>query len=307
MSMSSSTLTQAPADRTAGWLTRIADYVELTKPRILSMVLVTIALSSVIATWGQPDLARLAHTLIGTTLVAGSASLFNQWLERAADARMHRTANRPLPSGRLGRWEVFAIGAASVLIGLSYLLNLTTTAAAFWAAATWLLYVGVYTPLKKRTWLNTMVGAVPGAIPVLIGWAGVGVELDTRGICLFMLVFFWQFPHFMAIAWLYRQQYRVANMQMLTVVDPSGRRAGGQAVVAATSVLMVSLVPAALAVSASPLYLFATTALGLGQLQCALQFNHHRSDVTARRLLRASIIYLPLQLLLIMMLNLAVI
>jgi protoheme IX farnesyltransferase len=285
----------------------MGDYVELTKPRILSMVLVTIALSSIIATWGRPDLARLAHTLIGTTLVAGSASLFNQWLERAADARMRRTANRPLPSGRLGSREAFAIGLTSVLLGLGYLLNLASPAATCWAAATWLLYVGVYTPLKQRTWLNTMVGAVPGALPVLIGWTGVGAELDTRGICLFMLVFLWQFPHFMAIAWLYRQQYHAANMQMLTVVDPTGRRAGIQAVVAAVSVLIVSLVPAALAPSFSPFYLIGSTLIGACHLHCAIQFNRQRTDFRARRLLRASLIYLPLQMLLITMLSLTVI
>ena len=307
MSISTTALTRAPADRTTGVLARAGDYVDLTKPRILSLVLVTIALASVIASWGQPDLARLVHTLIGTTLVAGSASLFNQWLERDADARMKRTADRPFAAGRIGNREALVIGTASVLIGLGYLLNLTTTAAACWAAATWLLYVGVYTPLKKRTWLNTFVGAIPGAIPIFIGWTGVGAELDMRGICLFVLVFLWQFPHFMAIAWIYRDQYRTAQMQMLTVVDPSGRRAGVQAVVAAFSVMLVSLVPAALAVSISPVYLLPTVALGLGQVICAVQFKRDRSDTSARRLLRASVVYLPLQLLLVTMLNLAII
>ena len=147
----------------AGIASRFADYVELMKPRILSMVLVTIALSAVIATWGQPDLVRLLHTLLGTTLVAASASIFNQWLERGSDARMRRTENRPLPTGRLGQVETLTMGLSSVLIGLAYLLNLAGPAAAYWAAATWLLYVGVYTPLKTRTWLNTLVGAIPGA------------------------------------------------------------------------------------------------------------------------------------------------
>ena len=154
--------------------------------------------------------------------------------------------DRCRPSG-WGTSRHWSLGLVSVLIGLAYLLNLSGAAAAYWAAATWLLYVGVYTPLKTRTWLNTVVGAVPGALPVLIGWTGVGAEVNTRCICLFLLVFLWQFPHFMAIAWLYRQQYGAAGMQMLTVVDPTGRRAGVQAVVAAFSVLMVSLVPAALA------------------------------------------------------------
>jgi protoheme IX farnesyltransferase len=245
--------------------------------------------------------------LIGTTLVAASASVFNQWLERDADAHMRRTQNRPLPARRLGHRETFVLGTATVLVGLAYLLNLAGRPAASWAAATWLLYVGAYTPLKTRTWLNTVVGAVPGALPVVIGWTGVGGELNTRCLCLFLLVFLWQFPHFMAIAWLYRAEYRAAQMQMLTVVDPSGRRAGVQAVVAAACVLLVSFVPSALMISGSPLYLVSTLLLGLWQLSCAVRFLDHRSDVTARRLLRASLLYLPLQFILITLLNMAVI
>ncbi len=307
MSMSTSTLARVSTARPAGLASRLADYVELMKPRILSMVLVTIALSAIIATWGQPDIVKLFHTLVGTTLVAGSASIFNQWLERRSDARMRRTENRPLPTRRLGHLETLALGISSVLLGLAYLLNLAGPAAAYWAAATWLMYVGVYTPLKTRTWLNTLVGAVPGALPVLIGWSGVSAPIDTRCLCLFLLVFLWQFPHFMAIAWLYRQQYRTANMQMLTVVDPTGHRAGVQAVVAAASVLIVSLVPAALAITFSPIYVIISTGSGIGQLICAVRFFRDRSDFRARRLLRASLLYLPIQLILITLLNLAII
>jgi protoheme IX farnesyltransferase len=248
---------------------------------------------------------RLMHTLIGTTLVAGSASIFNQWLERAADRRMRRTQNRPLPTGRLGHAETIGIGLVSVLVGLAYLLNTTGRPATFWAACTWLLYVGVYTPLKRRTWCNTVVGAVPGALPVLIGWTGTGAELTLWAVCLFLLVFLWQFPHFMAIAWLYRHQYALAEMRMLTVVDPTGHRAGVQAVAAASSVWIVSLVPAALAISGSPIYVLGSTLLGLGQLVYAARFFRCRDDQTARALLRASLVYLPTQFVLVTLLNLA--
>lgn len=271
------------------------------------MVLVTITLTGVMASWGHPDWSRLVHTLVGVTLVAGSASVFNQWLERNADASMRRTANRPLPAGRLGQFEVLSFGTLSVLLGLAYLLNTVGRQAMLWSAATWLLYVGVYTPLKRRTWLNTLVGAVPGALPVLVGWTGAGSELDLRALCLFALVFLWQFPHFMAIAWLYRQQYSAAGMQMLTVVDPSGQRAGIQAVVAAFSVLIVSLVPPALVMSASPTYLVCSTTIGLCQIFYAIQFLQVRSDSHARSLLRASLVYLPLQFVLMTLLNLAMI
>lgn len=305
--MSTSTLVQVETERSAGWWSRFVDYAELSKPRILVMVLITVGLSGVIATWGQPDFARLMHTLVGTAFVAASASVLNQWLERDTDARMHRTENRPLPAGRLSAWETLILGLASVLFGLAYLLNLSGVAAAVWAAVTWLLYVGVYTPLKRRTWLNTLVGAIPGALPALIGWTGAGGTLDMRAACLFLLVFLWQFPHFMAIAWLYRHQYAAAGMQMLSVVDPTGARPGRQAMIAAFSVLLVSLVPAALAMGTSWVYIAGSIGLGVSQMICAWLFARHRDDPHARLLLRASLLYLPAQLVLLTLLNLALI
>ncbi|MCA9168531.1 MAG: heme o synthase [Planctomycetales bacterium] len=286
---------------------RLADYVELTKPRILSMVLVTLILTSIIATWGQPNLRLLIHTLIGTTLVAGSASVFNQWFERHLDAMMRRTENRPLPAGRLGHWETCTIGAVAVIAGLLHLYLTVGPQPTFWAAGTWILYVVVYTPLKTRTWLNTLVGAFPGAMPILVGWTGVGAELDMRAWCLFGLVFFWQFPHFMAIAWLYRHQYSQAGMQMLTVIDPTGRRAGVQAIAAAISVLLVAIAPAALAPHSSWIYLLGSIVLAVGQLICAYGFAKETTDARARLLLRASLVYLPLQFLLVTLLNLSLI
>jgi protoheme IX farnesyltransferase len=157
---------------------------------------------------------------------------------------------------------------------------------------TWLLYVCVYTPLKSRTSLNTAVGAVAGAMPVLMGWSASGAEIDLRAAALFLVVFLWQFPHFMAIAWIYREQYDAAGLKMLTVVDPSGRRAGTQAVLSALALLPVSFIPALLSPGAS-LYVLAAFALGGGQLACAVMFCAKRDEAAARRLLRASLVYLP--------------
>ncbi len=271
---------------------RLADYAELTRPRISAMVLVTVAVAACIAEWGPPSGWLLVHTLLGTALVAASASALNQWLERETDQQMLRTAGRPLPAGRLSNFEVVSFGAASIALGLVYLAATTGAATAALALVTWMLYVWVYTPLKTRTPANTAVGAVAGALPVLIGWTAVGAPLDMRAWSLFLIVFIWQFPHFMAIAWLYRDQYAAAGLRMLSVVDPSGRRAGAQAIVAALVLIPVSLVPCLLQ-PAPELYFVCAVLLGLGQLACAVSFFSRLSDIAARRLLLASLVYLP--------------
>jgi protoheme IX farnesyltransferase len=287
-----STSAVALESRRATWVGRLADYVELTKPKIAALVLVTVAVSALVARWGQPDPFVLCHALLGTLLVAASASALNQWIERRRDALMDRTAARPLPAGRLRAGEVLAFGAATLIAGVAYLALAVNVTAAAVGLLTWLLYVALYTPLKSYTWLNTPVGAVAGAMPVLIGWAASGASLDLRAAALFLVVYLWQFPHFMAIAWIYRRQYDRAGMQMLTVVDPSGRRAAVQAVLAATALLPVSLVPALVAPTAA-WYVILALILGVGYLACALAFWARISESTARLLLRASLVYLP--------------
>jgi len=287
-----STSAVALQSRRATWVGRLADYVELTKPKIAALVLVTVAVSALVARWGQPDPFVLCHALLGTLLVAASASALNQWIERRRDALMDRTAARPLPAGRLRAGEVLAFGAATLIAGVAYLALAVNVTAAAVGLLTWLLYVALYTPLKSYTWLNTPVGAVAGAMPVLIGWAASGASLDLRAAALFLVVYLWQFPHFMAIAWIYRRQYDRAGMQMLTVVDPSGRRAAVQAVLAATALLPVSLVPALVAPTAA-WYVILALILGVGYLACALAFWARISESTARLLLRASLVYLP--------------
>lgn len=271
---------------------RLADYVELSKPRIALLELVTVAVAAMVASGGAANPWVLVHALFGTALVAAGASAWNQWLERFSDARMQRTAGRPLPAGRLTGGEVLVVGSVSSLIGLAWLAALVNPRTATLGAITWLLYVAVYTPLKRVTSFNTVVGAVAGAMPVLMGWAAVGGRLGLAAATMFVVVFLWQFPHFMAIAWIYRREYAQAGLKMLPVVDPSGARAGAQAVLAALALLPVSLLPAAIGL-AGPAYVAWALLLGLAQLGCALTFFLRLSDASARWLLRASLIYLP--------------
>lgn len=294
----SSTLLAAPRAFAHGSLWSIvADYVELTKPKILVMVLVAVAAAMFVARWAAPDPWMLVHALLGTTLVAASASACNQWLERISDGSMERTRTRPLPAGRLSESEALLFAAATLCLGVPYLAIAVNGLAAALGMATWLLYVVVYTPLKRTSTLNTPLGAIAGALPILIGWVAAGGELGSRAGVLFAILFLWQFPHFMAIAWLCREQYSAAGLQMLTVVDPTGRRAGAQAVATALALLLVSLVPAFQSYSLSPAgasaYLVAAFLLGLGQLACAVWFCLRPDDVSARWLLRASLVYLP--------------
>jgi len=290
--VSSSLLTIA-ADRPALW-SRVCDYVELTKPRIAALELVVLVAAATVATWGQPDPVRLWPALVGTLLIAASASAANQWFERRGDARMPRTANRPLPAGRLSEAEVLAFAGVLLAAGALQLGLLVNLAALGWALATWAVYVLAYTPLKTRSPLNTAVGAVAGALPVLIGWAAADVALDRRAIALFLVLFLWQFPHFMAIAWLYRRDYALAGHRMLTVVEPTGRRAGWQAVLAALALVPVSIVPVLAAPGLGSLaYCAVAAVLGAGQLAIAAAFWQHATDARARLLLRASLVYLP--------------
>ncbi len=239
----------------------------------------------------------MLHALVGTLLTASSASGMNQWLERGLDARMPRTQNRPLPANRLsGQW-VMALVILTLVIGVAYLIWFVNPLTALFSVLTWLVYVVAYTPLKTRTPLNTAVGAISGALPILMGWATVGGSWsDPRWLALFAVVFFWQFPHFMAIAWIYRDQYKQAGMKMWPVVDPSGRRAGVEAVVGALILLPISFVPLWF-VPDSHAQLLLVFVMGMIQLSFAIRFCFGRNERSARQLLRMSLIYLPIYLL----------
>ena len=292
----------AVASGRVSWRSRVGDYAQLTRPRISVMVAVVVAVASYLADRGRLDWTLLAHTVLGTILVASSSSASNQLLERRRDRLMARTAQRPLPTGRMESSHALAFTVLTACGGLGYLAWAVNGLTAFWGAMTWVLYLGVYTPLKTRTPWNTAMGAVVGAIPVWMGWSAVGgtwdVAEDPRGAALFLIEFLWQFPHFMAIAWMFRQQYAQAGMRMLTVVDPTGRRAGLHAVVAAAVLLPVSALPSAVMPGGPALaYLCAAMILGAGQLVYAVRFYRERTDRSARRLLRATLLYLPLLLL----------
>jgi protoheme IX farnesyltransferase len=281
------------ASARGGWRTRLADYVELTKPRIVVLELVTIIVAAHLASpWGI-DASVLLYTVLGAALVAASAGAFNQWWEQATDGRMARTASRPLPAGRLAPRQVLVFGTMTLLTGSLTLILGVNVASASVALATWLVYVLAYTPLKTRSRLNTAVGAVSGALPILIGWTATGAAIDTRALSLVAMMFLWQFPHFMAIAWLHRADYARAGQRMLTVVDPTGLRAGAQAVVGALALVPVSFVPAiSPQAGSSTIYGFWALVLGGMQVAAATMFLIHRDDRSARRLLRASLVYL---------------
>jgi len=232
------------------------------------------------------------HAVAGTALVAAGGSALNMLLERDRDARMARTAHRPLPSGRLSPREVLAFGLLAAMAGLLHLLLFTTPVAAALGAATLLLYVGVYTPLKSRTTLNTHVGAIPGALPALIGWAAVAGEPGPGAYALFLLVYVWQIPHFLSIAWLYRDDYRDGGFAMLPVVDPGGAVTGRQALLGVLALLPVSLLPL-LEGRAGLLYGAVALLFGALYARSALAFALARTAGHARALLRASLLYLP--------------
>lgn len=278
----------------------LSAYITLTKPRIAVLVLLTVAVGYGLGARGRGDLAGWIGVLLGTGLVAGGASAWNQVIERRSDARMRRTAARPLPGGRLAMLPAALFATALPIAGLALLLALTTPAAAIVALTTFLLYVAVYTPLKPVTTLNTAIGAVPGALPPVIGWAAATGSVGIEAAALFLIVFLWQFPHFLAIAWIYRDDYARAGLRMLPCVDPQGTITGRQAVGYALTLIPGGLLPAVIGL-AGPCYFLGALLLGLFYLAYAARFWFDVSDSSARGLLRASFVYLPTVLLLLVL------
>jgi heme o synthase len=285
---------------------RAADYIELSKPRIAALVLVVVAVSAFVGSGGSVALVPLTNALLGTALVAASASACNQLLERRSDAMMPRTSDRPLPGGRLHSRQVVFYAIAALVVGLGWLALLVNFTTAVLGLLTWMIYVAAYTPLKSRSSANTAVGAVAGALPVLMGWSAAGASFSLTGglvpggvrvAALFLIVYLWQFPHFMAIAWIYRHEYSAARLRMLTVVDPTGRRAGAQAILGALALLPVSYL-AAFGIAGS-LYLICAIVLWAAYLAAACIFCWRRNSQSARTLLQASLVYLPALLILL--------
>jgi protoheme IX farnesyltransferase len=267
------------------------DYAELTKPRITLMVVLTALVGFVMGSPGAVSAPNLFAMLVGTGLVAAGASALNMVLERRTDALMHRTRERPLPAGRLGPVEASGFGLLLTGGGLALLAWLSGPAAAAVALVTWSSYLFIYTPLKTRTSLSTIVGAFPGALPPVIGWAAASGSIDPGAYVLFAILFLWQIPHFLAIAWIYREDYARGGLPMLPVVDVEGRMTGRQAVANSLALLLVSLGPAA-AGMAGRLYLAGAIVLGLVMTGAALRVAVLRTPLAARGLFLASIAYL---------------
>jgi protoheme IX farnesyltransferase len=271
---------------------RTADFVALAKPRLNLLVLVSALAGYIMGGGGAGSVVLLLSLLVGTALVAGGASAFNQVIERDTDALMHRTRRRPMADGRLQSGEGLAFAAGMSLGGLVILAAGVNLLAAGVALATLVSYAAVYTPLKRRTSFSTVVGALPGALPPVIGWAAATGTLSRGGWVLFGIVFLWQLPHFLAIAWIYRDDYARAGFPMLPVIEPDGRSTGRQSVVYTAALLPLSLAPT-IAGLANSWYFGVALVLTLVFLWLSIRFARTRSMPDARRLFFASILYLP--------------
>ena len=266
---------------------------DLIKARLTALVLLTTFVGFYLGETASINYLLMFHALFGTALVASGAAALNQFLEREHDAKMRRTASRPLPSGRLQPATAAIFGGACSVVGLIYLAVLVNPLTSVIGAVTSVSYLFIYTPLKRVTWTNTLVGAIPGALPPLMGWTAARNELSGEGWALFAILAFWQIPHFMAIAWLYREEYAKAGFVMLPNVDANGSRTAQHSVSNTIALLLASLCPFAFGLNGK-IYLVAALVLGLGYLFCAIRFARQLTAQRARQLFLASIIYLPL-------------
>ena len=274
-------------------MNRIHLYLELTKPRILLMVLVTTTFGFLLGNEGRDSLGLLFLTLLGVGCATGGAAVLNNYLERDFDAKMVRTRGRALPAGLIEPFRALMFGVSLVLVGVLLLTWAVNLLAGFLVLLAAFLYVLVYTPLKRITWLNTTFGAIPGAIPPMAGWAAATGHIGAGAWALFAILFAWQHPHFFAIAWIFRDDYRAAGFKMLPAIEQSGVRTVRFTIGFSLILLAVSLVPTLIGM-AGWVYFFGTSLLGLLMLVATLTFARDRNAVTARGLLRASIVYLPL-------------
>ena len=272
---------------------RAIDYFQLTKPRITTFVMLAAATGFFLGSLGRLDLLLFLHLILGTALVSAGTNGFNHLLERDVDALMIRTRRRPLPSGRLAPRSAAIFSAIAGSAGIAYLAVAVNLLTAGLAAATLLIYVLAYTPLKRVSSVNTLVGAVPGALPIAGGWTAARGSLDPEALALFGIIFFWQLPHFLSLAWIYRDDYRNAGLVMLPVRNPDGVSTRHQSVAYALALLPVSLLPSLLGLT-GPLYFLGALGLGLAYLSSAGRFAWGGEEVAAWRVFRMSLLYLPL-------------
>lgn len=289
--LNSPNATEAVAPITAK--ARVAAYFELTKPRITSLIMLTSAAGFALGSRETVDYVLLAHALVGIGLLSSGIGTLNQFIERDLDGLMRRTADRPLPSGRLFPIEALWFGVLLTAGAEVYLAVLVNTLTSLLGLSVIAGYLFVYTPLKTRTSLSTALGAFPGAMPPLMGWTAARGEFDIAAWVLFAILFLWQFPHFLAIAWMYREDYGRAGIRMLPVVEPDGRVTGQQIILYALMLVPVSLLPTVLGISGK-LYLVAAFVLGILFLASSIRAALSKSNQHARQLLLASVLYLPL-------------
>jgi protoheme IX farnesyltransferase len=269
------------------------DYIELTKPRITWLILMSTGIGYFFGMRGGLNLWSLLHTVLGTGLIASGTAALNQWSERDADLKMRRTKDRPIPSGRLDATRALWFGIALSLAGFVDLWLGCNPLAAVLGAATLFSYLFLYTPLKQRSPLSTTVGAFPGAMPPMIGFAAASGAITAEAWVLFAILFLWQFPHFYSIAWMYRDDYARAGIRMLPVVKPDGRRTAAEIVVYGLALIPVSLVPTMLGMSGR-IYLFGALAAGLFFLYSGVRVARERTILRARYVLLVSVFYLPI-------------
>ncbi len=284
------------AEERTGRRARVGDMFDLTKPRLTLLSVLTTLAGYYVATTGDLDVMRLIHTLLGTFMVGGGCGALNMYVERELDGMMRRTAGRPIPSGKVSPNEALFIGILLTGLGVAYLALAVNLLTGVIAAATFVSYVFLYTPLKRRTTLNTVIGAIPGALPPVMGWVAVRNSLGVEAWILFAILFFWQMPHFLALAWMYRKDYERAGYKMLPVVDPSGASTNRQILIYTAALLPVSLIPTLFGI-AGAVYFFGAFALGLAFLALGVRLALDRQNTNAKWVFHYSLIYLPLLLL----------
>ena len=281
-----------PGATTAAESSRPALYLALTKPDVSFLVVMTTVAGYALGTRGPLDWLRMAHTVFGTTLIAAGTSALNHYFERDTDALMRRTASRPLPSGQLSPREAFWFGISLLGFGTFYLALATNALATMLGVATSVLYLCAYTPLKRRTTLATFVGAFPGAVPPLIGWAAARGTLNIEAWFLYAVLFLWQFPHFDAIAWVYREDYKRAGIRMLPVVDAEGTQTFREILTTAALLVPISLLPAVTGLAGAR-YFFGAVVLGIMLVEVCLWAAASKTNFRAKWLMHATVLHLP--------------
>lgn len=277
-------------------------YLELTKPNIMTLIIVITALGFYFGEGGFYHLGLLFYTLLGAALTCGGAGALNHYVERDTDLLMNRTRHRPIPSGLISPADALAFGIVLILAGLVVLCVRVNLLTAFLSLLTAFLYILVYTPMKKMSWLNTTIGAIPGALPTVGGWAAARGTLGIEAWVLFLILFTWQHPHFYAIAWMFKEDYKKAGFKMLPVVYPDSWFTLAQIMAFTFALVAFSIVPSMIGMSGK-VYFWGALALGLGFLWYAWKFQRSPSQQTARKILLASVLYLPLLLLFIIIDN----